>query len=109
MDNKELKRLKRSELLEIILMLKENEKTLQEENRDLKEQLTRLTKEISSRRSALASDDVLGRSFEEMEKTYLAFKNAAKKYCVLMEEVGADTASGESEIYRGLINNEEKE
>ncbi len=92
MTDKELKRLSRSELLEIILMLKENEKKLQEENKKLSEKLSKISKQISVRRKALASDNALGNSFDEMDKAYETFKSAAVKFRVLLEESGSDVA-----------------
>ncbi len=90
MTDKELKRLSRSELLEIILMMKENEKKLQEENSELHQQLDKLSKQISARKNALISDNALGNSFEEMDKAYALFKKASSKYRVLLEESGSD-------------------
>ncbi len=107
MTEKELRRLKRSELLEIILMLKENEKKLQEENQQLVEKLMKLSERISLRQLALSADDALGTAVSEMDEAYFAFKGAAERYRVLMEELGADAIQGKPDLYRGSVNEEE--
>ncbi len=94
MTDKELKRLSRTELLEIILMMKENEKKLQEENKKLSEELGKISRQISARRNALLSDNALGNSFEEMDKAYDMFKIASVKFRVLLEESGSNIAQG---------------
>ncbi len=108
MKEKELKNLKRSELLEIILMLKKSEQELQEENKKLAEQLIELSKRISLRQLALSADDALGTAVTEMDDAYIAFKRSAEKYCILMEELGADAIQGKPDIYEGPISDEEE-
>ncbi len=90
MTKKDLKKLSRSELLEIILMLKENEKSLQDENKKLAEQLMKLSERITLRQLALSVDESLGGAVAEMEDKYFAFKKSAENYRMLMEEFGAD-------------------
>ena len=88
MTDKELKRLTRSELLEIILMLKEKERVLAEENQVLSEKLEKISEQILAKKSALAADNALGNAFAEMNKAYSMFKKKAVKYHVLLEEAG---------------------
>ena len=108
MKEKELKNLKRSELLEIILMLKKNEQDLLEQNKKLTEQLMKLSERISLRQLALSADDALGTAVTEMDDAYFAFKRSAEKYRTLMEELGADAIQGKPDIYEGPMSNEEK-
>ncbi len=83
MKEKDLKKLKRSELIEIILMLKENEKVLMEQNRQLSER-------IVARNLTLSTDKDLGMAAIELECAFTEMKMAARKYKALLEEIGMD-------------------
>ncbi len=89
-EKKNLKKLKRSELLDIIVLLKEREKTLKAQNENLTHQLEKFSERIAIRENALKMDDVLGAAFRQVEDAYFEFQKLILKYQVLIEEVGAD-------------------
>ncbi len=101
-DEKALKKLKRSELLEIILLLKEREKTLREENENLTEQLEKFSERIAIRENALKMDNVLGAAFSQVEEAYFEFQKLVLKYQILIEEVGADLVEKKLCANKGL-------
>ncbi len=91
-DENRLRKLRRTELLEIILMLQKSEQSLQEENQSLKEQLDKINEKMAIRRQLLKEDKKLGVAVKQMENTYSMFRNSADQYYILLEELGADIA-----------------
>ncbi len=105
-DVNKLKKLKRTDLLEIILLLKEKEKSLEEENQDLREQLEALKKKVNLRKNALKKDDALGSEATNLENLFYDFINKAAMYYALLEELGENAA--EDRAREGHITDEKK-
>ncbi len=105
-DENRLRRLNRSELLEIILLLKENEKALEKENKELAARLESITKKVIARRTALKADNAFSSAACELEETYFTFKRAAARYYAMLEELGENIV--EDRINKGHTADEEK-
>ncbi len=105
-DENKLRKLRRSELLEIILMLKENEKSMEQENEDLKEELKIIKQKIDFRKTALEKDDTLGNAATELADSFYEFRHKAAVYYALLEESGENAVEGKA--HKGYIANENK-
>ena len=105
-DENKLRKLRRSELLEIILMLKENEKSMEQENEDLKEELKIIKKKIDLRKTALEKDQALGNAASELEDSFYEFRRKAAMYYALLEESGENAVEGKA--HKGYIADENK-
>lgn len=103
-DENRLRKLKRSELLEIILMLKENEKSLEQEKNELKNQLEIIKKKIDIRKTALEKDDTLGNAATELEDSFYEFRRKAAMYYAILEELGENAV--EDKAHKGHIADE---
>ncbi len=86
MTDKELKRLSRIELLEIIHMLQENEQRLIKENQ-------KLTEELNGRRELLAKNKTFSDIAENLDEAVEHLHAVAKQYQLLLESEGSKVLS----------------
>lgn len=82
MTDKELKKLSRSELLEIILMLQQNQEKLISENNTLKAELDR-------RATMVRSNTSFGEVAVQLDNAMKEFKFAADRYILRLEKEAA--------------------
>ena len=78
MTDKEMKKLNRSELLEIILVLQRRQETLAKENEMLKAELERRT-------SLLCNDETFGAASSDLDHALKQFKLAVDRYVFHLE------------------------
>ncbi len=78
MTDKELKKLSRAELLEIILMLQQNQEKLSHENCSLKMELERRTQMVQR-------DAAFGEAAEQLNRALKELKTAADRYVFTLE------------------------
>ncbi len=91
MTDKELKKLKRSELLEIILVLQDKQDELQAEN-------DRLRHELEYRHEMLLSDEAFGGPAAKLSSAIKELKQAADAYLLRMEEESEKIVSKRDKI-----------
>ena len=102
MTDKELKRLSRIELLEIVRMLQQNEKRLSEENEQLKN-------ELNFRRSLISKSESYGNAQETLDQAVSFLNKTVKLYQLMLERDTADLLKkSESLQADGKTSNEDK-
>ncbi len=85
MTDKDFKRLNRTELLEVILMLQKRERELLTENQDLREQTQSLKEKLNARQWML--NVILGSTALETDETFAALREAVHRYRAGLEKL----------------------
>ena len=114
MSNKELKYLKRSELIEIIYQLKKNEETLISENEELRKKLSE--REIKVERAGSLAEAALALSgiFTAAEESVALYvEEIERRYKRMQEEEKAaaqrkETKKANKQVKSSLANNKKK-
>ncbi len=85
MTDRDLKRLNRTELLEVILLLQKKEQELLTENQDLREQTQSLKEKLNARQWML--NVILGSMALETDETFSSLKEAVHRYRADLEKL----------------------